>query len=64
MKCDICNKVFANKGAQVRHIATVHEGKKDHKCTDCGKAYGQSNDLYRHMKKVHNKTSQDSIPLI
>ena len=36
-----------------RHIESVHEGKKFHKCDVCEKRYLDKYDLTRHVKTVH-----------
>ena len=37
-----------------RHINTVHEGKKDHKCEHCGKKYTEKKGLKIHIKRIHD----------
>ena len=36
-----------------RHINTVHEGHKYHKCENCGKSFSQAENLRRHIITVH-----------
>ena len=36
-----------------KHIYTIHEGHKDHKCESCGKSFSQKVDLKKHMRKIH-----------
>ena len=50
-KCVLdCQKVFDNQ----RHIATVHEGKKQFKCSICDKSYGRNDVLKDHISSVHD----------
>ena len=37
-----------------RHIHTVHEGNKDHKCDDCGKIFSSLQVLEKHLHRVHD----------
>ena len=37
-----------------RHINSVHNGQKDHKCDSCGKAFSRAGHLKRHIDSVHN----------
>ena len=36
-----------------RHIHSVHEDRKDHKCESCNKSFSQAGDLKRHYHIVH-----------
>ena len=36
-----------------KHIATVHEGKKQFKCDICNANFGQKGDRNRHVTTVH-----------
>ena len=49
--CD--HKSFYQAGDLKKHIKTVHEGHKDHKCGSCSKSYFQAGDLKIHIKTVH-----------
>ena len=37
-----------------RHINSVHNGQKDHKCDSCGKLFSQAGNLKKHIISVHN----------
>ena len=37
-----------------KHIHSVHNGQKDHKCDSCGKAFSSAGDLKKHINAVHN----------
>ena len=53
-KCESCgNKSFSTAGVLQRHINTVHEGQKDHKCESCGKSFYLKSDLSQHKRSVH-----------
>jgi uncharacterized Zn-finger protein len=60
VSCTLCINVFANLASCKRHIATVHEKKKDYVCEElieenqiCGKKFSQTGSLNRH-KAIHN----------
>ena len=36
-----------------KHIYTIHDGHKDHKCESCGKSFSQAENLKRHIQTVH-----------
>ena len=48
------NKSFSTAGGLQRHINTVHEGQKDHKCESCGKSFTQLQSLEIHLHTVHD----------
>ena len=49
--CNQCNKSFA--GNLKRHIDSVHEGLKKHKCESCQLAYSDKRSLQNHNIKIH-----------
>ena len=53
--CDRCRSGFTTnwKNSLLRHIKTVHEGIKAHKCDLCEKSYTSGNSLKIHIKSVH-----------
>ena len=36
-----------------KHIRTVHEGHKDHKCESCNKSFSHAHHLRRHIHTIH-----------
>ena len=54
-KCESCEKVAATNYELQKHIALVHEGRRDYKCDTCGKDYQTKNALNGHIKLVHDK---------
>ena len=50
--CKICNKTFDRFYMKV-HIATVHDGVKEFKCTECDKFFSRKEHLKTHFKGVH-----------
>ena len=38
-----------------KHIESVHEKKKPHKCTECDKSFAFKNDVGKHIDGVHKK---------
>ncbi|KAI0774475.1 hypothetical protein C8Q74DRAFT_837805 [Fomes fomentarius] len=49
-----CNKCFSRKPDMIRHVKTVHEGRKDFFCRwpDCGKSFSQQATLSTH-ENIH-----------
>ena len=35
------------------HVKTVHEGRKDYKCSQCDKFFSQQGNLKAHIKTIH-----------
>lgn len=50
--CTQCGKTFFNDNKLKRHIAEVHEGKKNHMCNQCGKRFSRPDKLRDH-ERVH-----------
>ena len=50
LKCPICDKKIVDLK---RHVKTIHEGIKSHRCQICGVKFGQSGHLKVHVKTVH-----------
>ena len=48
----IWNEKFV-AGTLKKHINSVHNGQKDHKCDSCGKAFSSTGDLKKHTIAVH-----------
>ena len=44
---------FTEAGTLKKHIHTVHEGNKDHKCKICGKSFIAAQNLKKHIQIVH-----------
>ena len=57
-KCTHCSKAFPVSKDLIRHVRTVHEGRKDFKCDQCEMAYGQSGDLKRHKIRAHQNATK------
>ena len=53
-KCPHCEAILAKVNLK-RHIRTVHEKQKDHKCDLCGKEYFAKKRLNEHIKRDHDK---------
>ena len=47
-------KAFSQPVNLKKHIISVHNGQKDHKCVSCGKSFSQAGHLKRHINEVHN----------
>ena len=57
-ECPICKAIF-DKGGLKRHLKTVHEGVKDHKCEHCGKEYTEKKSLRTHIKRDHENVREE-----
>ena len=53
-KCPHCEAILAKVNLK-RHIRTVHDKQKDHKCDLCGKEYFAKKRLNEHIKRDHDK---------
>ncbi len=51
--CNICGKGFTQWGAMMRHIAAIHEKRKDVKCPHCNKCFARKDYLKLHIQKCH-----------
>lgn len=51
--CNICGKGFTQWGAMMRHIAAIHEKRKDVKCPLCNKCFSRKDYLKLHIQKCH-----------
>ena len=38
---------------KMQHIKIIHEGIKNHECSECGKSFGWLSNLNNHMEQVH-----------
>ena len=45
--------MWYNKHLLRKHKATVHEGRRDHKCKVCGQSFSSIGHVNRHIKTVH-----------
>ena len=57
-ECPIC-KAILDKTGMKRHLKTVHEGRKDHKCERCGKEYTEKKSLRAHIKREHDNVRDE-----
>ena len=57
-ECPIC-KAILDKTGMKRHLKTVHEGRKDHKCERCGKEYTEKKSLRTHIKREHDNVRDE-----
>ncbi len=51
---------FGQRGDLNRHIASVHEGKKEHECMDCNELFSRRSALNRHRERKHLKSKHRS----
>ncbi|KAM5543402.1 hypothetical protein V8D89_002653 [Ganoderma adspersum] len=54
-RCPSCSSVFDRSYNRNKHVASVHEGKKDHVCphAKCAQAFARKHDLRRHIQSFH-----------
>ena len=53
--CAMCSSVFPLYDSLIRHIESVHEGKRLFKCEICNHRSSQKSNLKTHLKSVHEK---------
>ena len=56
--CQICKKVFRDRGKRNRHVQGVHEKSSKVKCTECDKEFSSSDTLMSHIRNIHKKIGQ------
>ncbi len=52
-----CGKLFAAGNKMRRHVAEVHEGRKNHMCNTCGKCFARLDITYHLLNYACNKIS-------
>ena len=52
-ECHICKRGFKKLNDMKRHVASVHEGRKDFTCNVCYKAFTRKADLNKHIARLH-----------
>ena len=57
--CPLCCKTFASHAYMRRHMLTIHEDRRPHKCTQCGKAFRDVSRL-----NLHSRTHTGEKPYI
>ena len=57
--CDVCSKVFTEKRALMRHIASVHNS-ESYDCILCKKLFKREDCLRRHQLSIHSRTYEVS----
>ena len=58
--CDLCNSAFTKKHCILRHIESVHEGKKPFICEICKSQYAEKGSLIKHVLSKHeNRRSHE-----
>ena len=67
--CNPCKRHFTVKRNLLRHLSSVHEGKKKEVCQNCLKDFTRRDNLLRHQKKCHQpprkkKRTQEYPPLL
>ena len=55
--CQFCGKSFVSPNTLKRHVAAVHEERKDFQCQICEKRFSRQGDLRRHVATVHEAVS-------
>ena len=51
-----CEKSFTQKCSLHRHVETVHENLKKHKCTNCTAAFTEKRVLMKHIEREHQNS--------
>lgn len=57
--CHVCGKALKKKGALVRHVRNVHEGRRDWICDICGKGFPE-----RSVRDDHRRTHTGECPYV
>ena len=51
----LVNTTTYNEGDVKKHLQTVHEGQRNHKCNACGKSFSNSGKLKQHIRYESKK---------
>lgn len=54
--CPVCGKYLSSPFSLKRHIACLHESKKEYRCEHCAKAFASNYHLNRHVNSKHTHT--------
>merc|ERR1719367_2220346 len=52
-KCNVCGKLFSQKGSLTRHFETIHKNFQMKKCNLCGENFFKLVELKRHKHQIH-----------
>ncbi|KAK6639473.1 hypothetical protein RUM43_007746 [Polyplax serrata] len=57
--CHVCGKSLKKKGALIRHVRNVHEGRRDWICDICGKGFPEKS-----VREDHRRTHTGECPYV
>lgn len=52
-RCDICNKILADRHTMKNHIERIHRRAFEFECQECGKKFNLKKQLSAHVRSVH-----------
>ena len=58
LPCEFCGKFFTGGSKMRRHVVEVHEGRRNHICTECGKGFARMEKLRAHQRLHKNSNDK------
>ena len=52
-KCSLCSSKLSSRDSLIRHMKSIHTGRKLSRCATCNEQFGSDSSMYRHIKKFH-----------
>ena len=59
----MCDYGCSLKRTLRQHIASVHEGKKPHKCSICDYSFSEKGNMIKHIESVHEERNSNKCSI-